>query len=468
MYRFEVFYHEIKKMSKILEENLKKISVSNDPETVHKCRVNIRRIRGVLKLFKCPKELETLIKEISSMLGPLRDIECQIDFLINRADMDNSNGDLLDDLLYRREVLKRQLIKSIPEFSRKEFLFRVKNVLKNKVIYEYRIYLDLYKRVHEIIINHTLKDITLKELHELRIKLKKIRYILEALSVENKDYKRSISFFKKYQDCLGEIHDIDIWLDILSEKMSEFGNLRSLLRKRRHKKITEFRDGVHEIPSALGKVLSVAATDIEAEFGRNQDIRSMGYSWDQKLSMAEKLAIKLSPDPQHIKRIREKSIKIFNEAREVMDLDEKDIFLLEAGAILHDIGYSISEKKYNYHSYEIINTSEYLPFSLEERILISMTAKNHRGKFGIGDGLEGILPSKEIRRIIKLSGILRAADGMEFESFEYVKDFEIKLYNGELVFELGDISEVLAKRFSKKVTLLKGILKKDFKKVKRW
>ncbi|WP_320047164.1 CHAD domain-containing protein [uncultured Ilyobacter sp.] len=463
MYKFEFFYHEIKKMSKILEENLEKVSLSNDPETVHKCRVSIRRMRGILKLFKCPKQLEIPIREIASMLGPLRDLEVQIDFLMSRLEIDSSLGQMLDDLLYRREILKRQLVKSISEFSRKEFLFDVKNLLKKKKIYEYRIYGDLYKKVQEIIINHPV-NINSKELHELRIKMKKIRYMLEALSVERREYKEFIVFFKKYQDCLGEIHDIDVWLDILIKKMSEFGKLKSFLRKKRHEKIIEFRDAFYEIPLVLGKVLGTAATNVAAEFENSQDIRSMRYSQGEKLSMTEKLAVELSPDPQHIKRVREKSIKIFHEVREIMNLNEKDIFFLEAGALLHDIGYSISEKKHNYHSYEIIAASEYLPFSLEERVVISMIAKNHRGKFSIVKKLDGILPSKVIRRIIKLSGILRAADGMEFESLEYVKNFEIKVYHGEPVFELGDISAALTERFSRKSDLLKQSFKKDFEK----
>ncbi|WP_319370087.1 CHAD domain-containing protein [uncultured Ilyobacter sp.] len=465
MYKFEVFYHEIKKRARILEENLEKLSLTNDPETVHRCRVSIRRIRGVLRIFNCPRELEATIKAIADMLGPLRDIEVQIEFLMSRVDRNSSLRKMLDEFLYKREMLKMDFVKSIPEFSKKEFLFNVKSVLKNKEVYKYRIYCNLYKKIQGIIITHPV-NINSKELHELRIKLKKIRYILEALSVENKEYRDFIPFLKKYQDCLGEIHDIDVWLDILSEKMSEFGNLRSFFRKRRHQKIIEFREALHEIPYLLGKILGVAASDVAVEFENSQYIKSMGYSQEAKLSMAEKLAVGLSPDPEHIKRISEKSIKIFNEVKEVMDLNEKDIFFLKAGALLHDIGYSISDKKHNYHSYEIISTSRYLPFSLEERIVISMIAKNHRGKFGLVNELDGSLPPKEVSRIIKLSGIVKAADGMEFESLEYVKDFEIKVCDGELVFELGDISTALTNRFSKKCALLKEAFKKDFAKIK--
>ncbi|WP_319203339.1 CHAD domain-containing protein [uncultured Ilyobacter sp.] len=466
MYKFEFFYREIKKMSKILEENLEKIYLSNDTETVHKCRVSIRKIRGILKIFKCPKELEVPLKEIASMLGPLRDLEVQIDFLKNRLEIDSSLGELLDDFLYKREILKRDLVKSIPDFHRKNFLYEVNTLLKNKEIYEYKIYHDLYEKVQEIIMNHPV-NINSKELHELRIKMKKIRYMLEALSVEKKEYKEFIVFFKQYQDCLGEIHDIDVWLDILSEKISEFGKLRSYLRKKRHREIIAFKNTLHDIPSVLGKILATAAINSIAEFENSQEIRSMRNSKSEKLSMAEKLALELSPDPQHIKRVREKSVKIFREVREVINLNEEDVFFLEAGALLHDIGYSISEKRHNDHSCEIIASSEYLPFSSEERVVISMIAKNHRGKFSLINGLDRVLPSKEISRINKLSGIVKAADGMEFESLEYVENFDIKVCDGELVFELGDISEALTERFSKKSALLKESFKKDFKKRKR-
>ncbi|ADO83390.1 CHAD domain-containing protein [Ilyobacter polytropus] len=465
MYKFKFFYHEIKKMSKILEENLEKISLSNDLETIHKCRVSIRKIRGILKLFNCPKKLEIPIKKIASMLGPLRDLEVQIYFLMNRVEVDSSLGGILDDFLFKREIMKRELVKSIPEFSRKKFLYEVTNFLKDKEVYEYEIYRNLYKKIQEIIINHPV-NINSKELHELRIKIKKIRYILEALSVESQEYNELIVFFKKYQDCLGEIHDIDVWLDILNKKIWELEKLKLFLRKKRHKKIIEFKEVLHEVPLVLGNVLSIAAINSITEFENRQDIRSMRYSQSEKISMAEKLAVELSPDPHHIKRVREKSVKIFREIREVMNLNKEDIFFLEAGALLHDIGYSISEKKHNDHSYEIIASSDYLPFSLEERVVTSMIAKNHRGKFSLVKGLDRVLPSKEVSRINKLSGIVKAADGMEFESLEYVENFDIKVCDGELVFELGDISEALTERFSKKSDLLKENFKKDFKKIK--
>lgn len=159
-------------MSKILEENLEKISLSNDLETIHKCRVSIRKIRGILKLFNCPKKLEIPIKKIASMLGPLRDLEVQIYFLMNRVEVDSSLGGILDDFLFKREIMKRELVKSIPEFSRKKFLYEVTNFLKDKEVYEYEIYRNLYKKIQEIIINHPV-NINSKELHELRIKIKK-------------------------------------------------------------------------------------------------------------------------------------------------------------------------------------------------------------------------------------------------------------------------------------------------------
>lgn len=459
MYRFDDFSKAVEKKAKLLEENLKKISDSNDPEVVHRCRVNIRKIKGILNLFNCPEEITAEIKGIFSMLGPLRDIEVQTEFLSTRAETDPSVINILDDLLYDREIMKRRVVDLLPEFSVEKFKADVERELKGREIYKYDVYRKLYNKIAGVIAVWPV-PVETRELHELRIKMKKIRYMLETLSIREKMYQEFIEKFKEYQDSLGEIHDIDVWMGVLNERWPEYHDFRSFLRKRRHSKTAEFKNVFNGIPSTLKNILSSTVADVSELFESEQDFRSIRHSEGDKLIMAEKLSRGLTPDPEHAMRVRDKSVKIFQELKESLNLKSCDRFFLEGGALLHDIGYSIMEGEHNVNSFKLISSSEYLPFSLRERMMVALIAKNHRGKIIISDELESIIPAKDVKKIIKLSSILKAADGMEIESLEYVKDFKMTVSGGDLAFEIGDVSEELNRRFLKKVKPLQKIFKK--------
>jgi CHAD domain-containing protein len=459
MYRFNDFFDEIKKKARLLDKDLKKISSSNDPEVVHRCRVNIRKIKGVLKLFNCPEDISGDIKEIFFLLGPLRDIEVQIDFLNSRVDTDPHLIKILDELLYDREILKRKIVDIIPEFSYKKFIADLEETMKGKELYKYDIYRKLYNKISGIIDLWPI-PVETSEIHELRIKMKKIRYMLETLFIKKDMYGEFIHKFKNYQDSLGEIHDIDVWMGVLEDRWPEYHEFRSFLRKKRHRKISEFKNIFNEIPSTLKNILRVTIVDLSKVFDSGQEFRSIKQSEANKLIMAEKLSVGLTPDPEHAMRVRDKSVKIFEELKDYLVLKPFDRFFLEAAALLHDIGYSIIGGEHNVNSFELISSSQYLPFSLRERIIISLIARNHRGEIMLSDKLKVTLPPKEVKKIIKLSSILKAADGMEIESLEYVKDFKLTVDDLDLVFDIGAVSEELDRRFLKKVKLLRKVFKK--------
>ena len=60
-----------------------------------------------------------------------------------------------------------------------------------------------------------------RELHDMRISAKRLRYCLEFFSAcFSKQFKDCLAKFKKLQDYLGEIHDCDVWLEYLARELS--------------------------------------------------------------------------------------------------------------------------------------------------------------------------------------------------------------------------------------------------------
>jgi CHAD domain-containing protein len=64
-----------------------------------------------------------------------------------------------------------------------------------------------------VVLTDSLK---IKELHDLRISCKKLRYLLELLPDENQGALRTRKTLQKLQDILGVIHDYDFTIDYLS------------------------------------------------------------------------------------------------------------------------------------------------------------------------------------------------------------------------------------------------------------
>jgi exopolyphosphatase/guanosine-5'-triphosphate,3'-diphosphate pyrophosphatase len=95
-------------------------------------------------------------------------------------------------------------------------------------------------------------------------------------------------------------------------------------------------------------------------------------------------------------------------------LSATDRQILSDAALLHDVGYHINYENHHKHSYHLIVHADMLGMSPEEQVAIANVARYHRGappkrkheNYGILDrGLR--------RRIRKLAGILRVADGFD-------------------------------------------------------
>jgi exopolyphosphatase/guanosine-5'-triphosphate,3'-diphosphate pyrophosphatase len=88
--------------------------------------------------------------------------------------------------------------------------------------------------------------------------------------------------------------------------------------------------------------------------------------------------------------------------------------LLQAAALLHDIGYLISHSKHHKHAYHLILHGDLPGFAPHEIELIANVARYHRRAFP-KKRHENLarMTADERRLIARLSGILRIADGLD-------------------------------------------------------
>ncbi|MDR9418326.1 HD domain-containing protein [Gracilimonas sp.] len=132
----------------------------------------------------------------------------------------------------------------------------------------------------------------------------------------------------------------------------------------------------------------------------------------------------------HSRNVADMALTIFDTLQEELGLSDNDRELLEYAAYLHDIGYYISHSKHHKHALYIIRHSDLKGFKEDEIEIIANVARYHRRSTPKKRHGEYWKMSPDIRkRIKKLSGILRVADGLDRSHYQNVKDLQI--HSGE-------------------------------------
>ena len=130
----------------------------------------------------------------------------------------------------------------------------------------------------------------------------------------------------------------------------------------------------------------------------------------------KKLLRKYELEPDHARQVCKISLEIFDKTKgELHNFSDRERDLLEAGSLLHDIGYYRSSLNHNQHSYDILINEGVEGFSRIETEIIANIARFHKGKKPCKKyECYYKLEDKNIRKMVKqLSGICRIADGLD-------------------------------------------------------
>lgn len=128
----------------------------------------------------------------------------------------------------------------------------------------------------------------------------------------------------------------------------------------------------------------------------------------------------------HSKHVASMALQLFDEFKLELKLDEEDRELLEYSSFLHDIGYYISYRKHHKHALYLIRHSDLRGFTEDEINIMANVARYHRRthpkkKHSLYKKLE-----KPLRKKVKrLSGLLRLADGLDRSHYQNVEKLEI-------------------------------------------
>jgi exopolyphosphatase/guanosine-5'-triphosphate,3'-diphosphate pyrophosphatase len=119
-------------------------------------------------------------------------------------------------------------------------------------------------------------------------------------------------------------------------------------------------------------------------------------------------------DRRHVEQVRVLALTLFDRLAESLDADPAERPLLEAAALLHDVGQVVSYRKHHLHSFQLILNAERLNFTSRDRYLVALISRYHRRKGPSRKHDEFARLASDERAIVRrLAGILRIADGLD-------------------------------------------------------
>lgn len=126
------------------------------------------------------------------------------------------------------------------------------------------------------------------------------------------------------------------------------------------------------------------------------------------------LARRYDFDPGHAIHTATLAKSIFDQTVSLHGLDREARELLEAAAVLHDIGYAVSHTAHNEHAQYLIMNSEMLGFSSREQSIIGSVARYHqRSRPRKSHPEYGRLRPGDRKIVKRLAAILRIADALD-------------------------------------------------------
>ncbi len=218
-----------------------------DVKSIHDLRVTIRRVTVMVKLLpKKTRESVDALKFQTALKSLLKTTAEARDSDILKSTLETHLSAVPRNLLDALEA-KRNQAESAARGSMKAFPARLAPSVSQPVIDTKRLSAKLVKRVKKrgkvvqtLLVRAARDESRIADLHKLRIEVKKLRYLLELAEGTSRDLK----VLTRWQDALGEIHDLDVAISYLLGNLQGIGKkiAEKELELDRHKMFREFSE----------------------------------------------------------------------------------------------------------------------------------------------------------------------------------------------------------------------------------
>jgi CHAD domain-containing protein len=232
-----------------------KVARTFQEDDVHDLRVASRRLREGLALFspslpgKKTARVVRQVKKVTNMLGELRNTDEAFLFFSSLTPEEGAQSgpeveELLTALRREREQAHKKLKKDLGSLDPKPLRSAVgalqnrRNLFRNTAfdpflsltIFAGGAIMERAEALSELL-PRAVRESDSDAQHQLRIAVKKMRYRLEIIApLLRSGYDELHGALKGYQDVLGKLHDIDVFCDMVQQRLPEGAGRQALLR----------------------------------------------------------------------------------------------------------------------------------------------------------------------------------------------------------------------------------------------
>jgi len=170
---------------------------------------------------------------------------------------------------------------------------------------------------------------------------------------------------------------------------------------------------------------------------------------DQVIGSCLLLGRKYAFDEPHGRAVSRLALDLFDRTRELHHLDDEARLLLEAAALLHDIGSFVNVSGHHKHTQYLINASPVVGLSDSQRAIVANVGRYHRKSAPtVRHEPFRELQARERLVVTKLSAILRVADALDAEHAGKVRKVRVDFKRPRLVLKLAGDGDLLLEKWA--------------------
>lgn len=177
--------------------------------------------------------------------------------------------------------------------------------------------------------------------------------------------------------------------------------------------------------------------------------RPDGMDSEQALAAVLQLGRKYDFDEPHARKVADLSLQMFDQLQPLHNYGPTQRLLLEAGALLHDVGKFINFSGHHKHSQYIIESSPLVGLTQHQRRVIGAIARYHRKnppqpqhEFYRDLGLE------DRQLVARLAAILRLAEALDAEHGGLVDSLSVRCGKGKVSLRFQGRGDLMLERWS--------------------
>jgi CHAD domain-containing protein len=363
------------------------------------------------------KQMKKAGKALFRSLGELRDVQVMMEWVQKLGPKDDPETQALLNLLTKREqghkltageAIRTFDVRQWRKWSR-QLPGRAGRVKPGSLVFKH-LALERWTGAHDLH-RRAMRTRSQVGLHQLRIGIKRFRYIVENFLPQQ--HEAWSSDLKELQGLLGDVHDLDVlWATALEVNAFATPESRerwhSMLHETREKRVQRYRDRMVG-PQSLWPVWRV-----ELPQGKQIQVAAMARLrfWSSYLD----------PDFNHSRRVAALARQLFEGLSQLdlapispnQDLDAA----LQAAAFMHDVGRTKRDKGHHKASYRLIRKlTPPLGWPSSQLQLAAASARFHRGALPtLRHKVLRELALDQKKIVLHLAGILRFANALDAQS----------------------------------------------------